>query len=382
MFSPFTISAPSSYRLTSFAKQFVQMHHNVSIVLPSCDRHSNFLLEENTNIGEIRLIRPRIFNFTEMHMNMIQYSLASVLKSFSLNYDVIHVLKPNILNLSGYLTKLLHGTPLIQDIDDIDHLAMLAENHPQWRVSITKHFEEFLPKFANKLVTSSSMLEKKYCYLDYGKDNITWIPNGVDTSEFNFKPDPSLKEQLHLRDKVIVYVGSLNNASQVDLLLKAMKPVSKEKRDTSCLIIGDGTAKKQLQLLTRRLNLEDCVIFLGRIPHIEVTKLLSISDIGFACFRRTDALAGASNLKVFEYMASGLSIIVSPVGDLPYYVDFGKAGMIVEPTLKDITNSLLELLDNDEKRKTLKIEALRNIKKFDWRVLAERLATVYMTAKD
>lgn len=308
---------------------------------------------------------------------MVPYVFSTALKALLLTYDVVHVLKPSPLTCLGYLAKIRNKTPLVQDIDDLDHAVMIAEKHSRIRIWFVKQFERTFPKLADHIVTCSSYLKRIYENFGIEKDKITWISSGVNTSEFDVKPNLSIKENYGLRDKVIVYVGSLNIETQVSLLIRSMKLITREK-DVSCLIIGDGRARPYLENLACKLGLNQHVIFIGRVPHIDVPKFLSISDIGFACFPRIDYIAAASNIKVFEYMASGIPAVVSPVGDLSYYTDFGKAGVIAEYNVKDVSRALLDLLDDDKKRKRLGEHARKYVRNnFDWQVLTERVLSVY-----
>jgi glycosyltransferase involved in cell wall biosynthesis len=308
---------------------------------------------------------------------MAPYVFSTALKALLLTCDIIHIQKPSPLTCPGYLAKIKNKTFLVQDVDDLDHAVMIAEKHLRIRIWTAEKFERFFPKLADHIVTCSSYLKRIYENAGVEKDKITWISNGVNASEFDLKPNLSLKEDYRLKDRVIVYVGSLNIETQVSLLLRSMKSIAKE-RDVSCVIIGDGKARPRLESLTRKLGLNQHVVFVGHVQHVDVPKFLSISDIGYACFPRIDYIEAASNIKVFEYMASGIPPVVSPVGDLPYYVDFGNAGVITEYNVEDVSKALLCLLDDEKKRRKFGEYARRYVKdNFDWQVLTKRLLGIY-----
>ena len=105
----------------------------------------------------------------------------------------------------------------------------------------------------------------------------------------------------------------------------------------------------------------DYVVFTGRVPHEDVSKFLSISDIGFACFPRELHYMAASNLKVFEYMAAGVPPLVSSVGDSPYYVDYGNAGMIVDFDVENVSKTITDLLQDEKKRKRLSEKNVQSV---------------------
>jgi glycosyltransferase involved in cell wall biosynthesis len=156
-----------------------------------------------------------------------------------------------------------------------------------------------------------------------------------------------------------------------------MQLVIAERHDTSCLIVGDGLAKDRLKQLIVKLGLDDFFVFTGRISHDIVPQYLSFADIGIACFPSLDYFNYASNIKVFEYLASGIPTNVSPTGDLPYYVDYGKAGIVADSNVATLSNTLTELLADDSKRKDISRYAKAYVKNFDWSRLANELINVY-----
>lgn len=378
MFSPFSLEAPSTYRLLSFGRELAKRGNNIKIVLPGLDRYSGFMADTYLGQNGVELIRPYQFRTKVLETSLLPFILSSVFRSLILKCDIIHVLKPNPVTFPGYIAKIMNNAPLIQDIDDLDHAVMTVEKHPKMRIWLTEKFESYLPKHADHILTSSSYLKRFYLNLGIGKDRITWIPSGVDCSKFERKSDLPLKGQCNLKSMVIVYVGSLNIGYNVSLLIRSMKLIVKERKDVSCLIIGDGTQRPSLQKLVQKLGLTEYVVFTGRVHHEEISKYLSISDIGFACFPKEQHYMAASNLKVFEYMAAGVPPVVSSVGDLPYYTGYGNAGAIVEFDVESVSKLMIDLLQDEKKRKRLGENARRHVKNnFDWQLLTKKLFHVY-----
>jgi len=379
MFSPFSVKAPSTHRLLSFAKALTAKGHKVTIVLPSFDRYSGFKVDLENSIGGIQLSKPFQLKSTKLTTDMIPYAFSTTLGSLLLDCDVIHVLKTTPIACFGYFAKLSRRTPVVQDIDDLDHLVMVAEKHPRIRTWIVAQCEKILPKLADHIIVSSSSLKGLYFQIGIERNKITQISNGVYVDEFDLEPDLKVKEQYKLKDMVVAYVGSLNNEAQLHPLIFGMREVVKERKDVSCLIMGDGVARQNLQQLVHKLNLEDYAVFTGRVPHAVVPKFLTICDIGFSCFPELDYLRFSSNIKVFEYMASGIPVVVSPEGDLPFYIDYGRAGVITKPDVNGLSKTLIDLLSDEKKRRRLGNHAKKYVRNFDWERLTEKLLEVYET---
>jgi glycosyltransferase involved in cell wall biosynthesis len=125
------------------------------------------------------------------------------------------------------------------------------------------------------------------------------------------------------------------------------------------------------------LEIDESVRFVGKIPHDLMPQFLSVGDIGFACFPDSEYLHYVSNIKVFEYMAAGIPAIVSPTGDLPYYVDYGHAGIISQSDENCLSGELISLLRDNKKRKRLGAYSKQYVTNFDWQVLTQKLIEVY-----
>jgi glycosyltransferase involved in cell wall biosynthesis len=369
----------STHRLVFFAEELVKLGNTVSIVLPTYDRHAKTNFNGNF-INGVHLIRPYQPRLLSIQLSTMFYIVSSFLKQTQIPYDVVHVLKPLPITCAPYILKPLKRVPIIQDMDDLDHNVMMVEKHSDISVKMVQSCETILPKLSNQIVTCSTYLKQIYLNMGINEQKITWIPNGVNTSDFAVSPHIPLKKQYALKDKVIVYLGSLNNQAQVYCLIKAMELIVKERKDVSCMIIGDGTYKVFFEKLTISLDLSKFIKFTGRIPYKQVSSYLSVADIGFACFPPPLTSAGGA-LKIFMYMASGLPVVVNPVGDLPYYIDFGRAGATSLLDQESLALTLLNLIGNDKERRQIGEHARTYVKQnFDWSVLTKRLFSVYKNA--
>ena len=97
----------------------------------------------------------------------------------------------------------------------------------------------------------------------------------------------------------VVYVGGFNKIYNLDVLLKAMRRLP----EFELILIGGGDEEEGLRRLKANLNLTN-VHFLGYVPHEHVPAILSACDVGVT-------LAEVPRqLKIYEYLASGLRVVV------------------------------------------------------------------------
>lgn len=374
LFAQVTSSGDCRFKLF---EELAKKNNDVYVISPSFDRHSEFKLEKFEERNGLKYIRPFQFRTTNLALNMAPYLLDSSLKAISIReFDIVHMLRPSPLNIAGLLAKYFHGKPLVLDYNDLDSLVMEDERHPVWTVNMIKRAERSFPKMADHIVVCSSALKAYIGNLGISEEKVTWIPNGVDSSKFTSKGS-DIKEKLNLKKWVITYLGNLNQKALAEPLIRAMSLIKKGNKEVSCLIIGDGKCKEDLMALARELGLRHDIIFTGRVPTVQ--EYLSITDISVAYFPNRPFLKYSSNVKLFEYMASGTVPVVSDIGDLPYYVDFGKAGVIVDSqNIPKFVETVLSLLDDEARMEKIKDNAQRFVREnYDWSILAKKMQATY-----
>jgi glycosyltransferase involved in cell wall biosynthesis len=143
------------------------------------------------------------------------------------------------------------------------------------------------------------------------------VRNGVDLERF--RPTP-LPDDQPFR---ITAVGSLLPLKRWDRVLRAALEL--KRRGLSCLILvaGIGPLKQSLEQQALELGVSDRVKFLGYADHIP--RLVSQSRF----LIHTSDREGCPNA-ILEAMACGRAVVATDAGDIPYLVEDGKTGFVVQ----------------------------------------------------
>jgi len=155
--------------------------------------------------------------------------------------------------------------------------------------------------------------------------------------------------RLHGNSRVpqIIGVGSLYPDKRWDRLLNVIARLVANRPDLpfSVKIAGrHGSEGDNLERLTRKLNLQHRVSFLGLRQ--DIPELLSQSDI----FVLTSDSEGTPNA-VMEAMAAGLPVVATDCGDVPRLVANGVTGFVVPREMEDLmASALTELLVDPDLR--------------------------------
>lgn len=130
-----------------------------------------------------------------------------------------------------------------------------------------------------------------------------------------FFPRPQLDCRLELdlpADAIIVgYVGTFHASHELESALDAVRRVNDSGVHCLLLMVGDGERRRRVQNVAQSLGVEDLVYFVGWVPHAMVSVYLSAMDIGLAFLARERGFAVEGLLKVKEYLACGIPVLVN-----------------------------------------------------------------------
>lgn len=141
----------------------------------------------------------------------------------------------------------------------------------------------------------------------YGIDSeIRTIPTGVTIPPKNQTIREKLRQQLDISSDEVVLLSLSRVAKEksIDELIKAMPTVLNAHGYTRLVIAGDGPAKEELEQLTKQLGLEECVTFVGEVPHDEVCDYYQMADL-YINASQTET----QGLTFLEALANGLPVI-------------------------------------------------------------------------
>lgn len=247
------------------------------------------------------------------------------LMSHGRGFDVVHCHQALSPALVGVLGKFLHHAPVLVlvvaagaygEAATIRTLPLLGP-----RLALLKKVDRFLT------LTKESAAE--LAGLGLGAVPVTQIPNGVDTAAFApSAPEqrPALRRELGLGEfqRLLVFVGRLDEVKNLPWLLKAWAKVAPGHPGAGLMLVGEGPQSDELQGLVTRLGLESRVVLAG--ARDDVPRVLAAAD-GFVLVSVSEGMPNA----LLEAMAAGLPSLVTAVGAMPDMISHGACGLVVPP---------------------------------------------------
>lgn len=362
-----TVDSNFSARVVSLGKEMVKRNHDVYLIAPSLDKYSNFQKELFKSIAGVKVIRPFQFSTHNNVINFLPYIPHAFLLMWRLKADVIHLYKPTPLTVFGIIGGLRSRTKVVLDLDDLGAKVMAREGGNKILVKIVDWCESISAKLSDGIIVASSYLQQIHQKNTPNKP-LLWIPNGA------------LKVEPYTPGSVahIIFIGSLNNRAVLAPLLEVV-PKVKKLTDHPVIIdvIGGGTAIESLKLMTADLGIKSSVFFHGWIKGDILDKYVHGEDLGYYCVPDEEPYKAASSQKIFDYMSHGIVPVVNEVGDLPYYIDYGKAGYIVDANL---SQTLANALSDKEGRRKRSHNAINNVNQlYLWKRHAELVESFYIS---
>jgi len=350
--------------LFNMLKQFENKHEHIVIYF-----HKGPILEK------IKILGIKTYQ--------VQYNLLTIFRLFFL----IKKIKPNLIhsalwsaNILGRITSKLTKISLICDyhgpITDQGYFRNLVEistiNIPKQFIAVAKSVEKDFHKFISTKKSAITLRNK-----------MVLIQNGIDLNEINdhiIKQLGFKKENLGF-DKDDFIIGSVGRHEEIksyQVLIMAFKIFLdniKTSKAKLCLI-GYGSKTVELKSLTKKLSLENQILFTGQ--RNDAFNFYPTFD----CFALSSKSEGLS-IALLEAMAFGLPLISTHNSSEHDLIIDGKNGFLVKPNNpQKLAETLLKFYLNPNLKSSMKKANLEIANStFNIKLAAKRLETLYQKLK-
>ena len=286
-------------------------------------------------------IRP--YNYTKKNKHSLASVLSAITKIYSLakkfsEYDMMVLIGPDITILpSIHLAKRFN--PNLKLVWDFHGLTpyQLRRGIKQKFLTRIRQVAYFCSMKRSDCIKVDSNYIKKEVEGKIGKRDVMVLYIGINTTIFKNVDIKSLTEKQYLNDKfVMIYVGRLAASKRIDFLIEAMQTLN----EAVLLVVGDGEEKDKLKNLVHSLNLEDRIIFVGRVSDEDLPKYYAAADVFV-----TASLHEGFCVPIIEALASGKPVIVPNITAMPEVA--GDAGLVYEYESMDDFVSKAKMLKND-----------------------------------
>ena len=208
----------------------------------------------------------------------------------------------------------------------------------------------------------------------YGlKQPVAIIPNGINL------PDPDLNFEKTDKKKHLLYLGRLHKKKGVDLLLKALAAINKEKKEMldnwQIDLVGwdhEG-CKAELEKIVEDNHLDDLVVFHGGLFGENKQRMYANAD-GYILPSHGEGLP----MTVLEAWSWKIPVIMTPECHLPEGYS-ANAAIEINDNVESVCNGLKTFLGmSDKERQSMGMRGYNLVREnFTWDVSAKKMIEVY-----
>jgi glycosyltransferase involved in cell wall biosynthesis len=197
------------------------------------------------------------------------------------------------------------------------------------------------------------------------------VPNIVDLSRFSAAPEGlqrSAPQLLVARNLEPIY----DNATA----LRAFVQVRARYPDARLTIAGSGELRGELEQLAQELGVAPHVTFTGRVDTADMPALYRSADV----MLNPSVIDNMPN-SVLEALASGVLVVSTNVGGVPYLVEDGKTALLVPPQDPDaMAQCVLRLVEDRALAARLRAAGKSYVEQYSWSSVRPRLLDAYRNA--
>ncbi|MEZ9902145.1 glycosyltransferase [Vibrio breoganii] len=253
----------------------------------------------------------------------------------------------------------------------------------EWCLDNGNKFKSYWLKYAikpflkNVVWHSTAQQEKDEILKIFPTAKVEIIPNGIEYEKFKINNSYSTNEYVRRflnldidAEKIVVSMARIQKKKGFDILITSFVDVLNKYPTAKLLIAGEDEGELSALLsLVQKLNLAESVFFIGSISGQDKIDFLANADL----FALPSHNENFGNVYV-ESLAAGTPIVAST--NTPWcQVEDANCGKWVPNTIKETSNAMIEMLDRD--RETLRDNAKKLAKTYDWKSIAVQFETLY-----
>jgi glycosyltransferase involved in cell wall biosynthesis len=201
------------------------------------------------------------------------------------------------------------------------------------------------------------------------------IPSAVNPQRFSKDLDFSKIEKMHdlSGKKVVLFVGRLVGHKGIDYLIDSATLTPK---DVRYIIVGSGPYMDKLKKRARAKEVEEKVIFTGKVPFDDIPRYFASCDVFvLPSISRLEAFG----LVILEAMASSKPVIVSNIPGVTEVVAENVQGLHVEPmNAEDLAEKINTLLSDKQMQKRMGEAGRKKVEdEYTWDKVVGQIEEVY-----
>lgn len=374
-------------------KQLARMGNQVDVFTRSQDEHNERVVEVEHGFRVVHVVAgpQRVVSKKELSPYLTEFAkgVEDFCSTESIHYDVWHA----HYFLSGLIAqklRLTHGHvhPLVVNFHTLALMKNLVARGAGELEDVERiEAETSISSEADRIIAPSDS-DKQYLQFlyDVPVEKITIVPPGVDTDLFKPMDKALAKDTIKISHdiKLVLFVGRIEPLKGIDVLMYAMKILSKRNPAMRvCLAIVGGDVSshpdswsetlKSLDTLRRTLRLTASVNFLGQKTQEQLPYYYNAAEVVVM-----PSHYESFGMAALEAMACGVPVITTNVAGISSIIDEKHASLVTSvnnPLL--LAKQIEELLSDVKKHDEIGESVRAQVMDLSWANVAKKLDRVY-----
>ncbi|MBM7585770.1 glycosyltransferase involved in cell wall biosynthesis [Bacillus pakistanensis] len=348
-------------------KSLVKHGYEVILIAPTPE---NITIAREDNINLITINKPN------SEWKRFLKTLTVIKLALNTKADLFHFHDPELIP-AGTLIRLISRKPVIFDVHEHYPNAIMSKRYLKtWLKIPIRWVYEIIEKVCLP-VMSGIVYTTKEIGARYKKYKSVKIEN------YPLKGMFTQTRKDCIAPKKLLYLGGITAIRGIEELIHAMEVVVKNEPETTTLtFVGAFESKAfetKIKNLISELDLENHILFKGKVPYEDIEKYLSTSSIGIIPYLPVPNHLVCLPNKLFEYMASGVAVVASDFDHYGEVVNQSNSGITVDPSNPlSIAHGLLSLMRDPEKVRSFSSNGQYWFnEKYNWEIEEKKLINFY-----
>lgn len=217
---------------------------------------------------------------------------------------------------------------------------------------------------ASAIIVPSGFLEQVFAKRGFATCT---VPNIIDLERF------SAGHATNTTQPHILVARNLEPLYDNATAVQAFALVRQQHPGARMTIAGTGPDRQALETLAQDLGVADGVAFAGRVENTEMPALYQTADIAI-----NPSLVDNMPISILEALASGVPVVSTDVGGVPFLVEDGKTALLVPPgDPTQMAAAVLRILSDISLRAAMTQAGLTHARQFAWQSVREKLFAAY-----
>ena len=357
-----------------------KMHHEVYIVTANLD-NNKFIYDKKNKIIYLPGIKTGIY---ETKLTGIYSKKAmKIIKEW--NLDVIHSQTEFGV---GYFSRIVAkklNLPIVHTYHTLyeDYVHYVTHGHfdnfaKKLAIKITKYYCE---KKCDELIVPTDKIKDLFINKYNIIKQVNVIPTGIDIDKFKITPSmkkniQTIKNKYKIKDTdfIIGSVGRIAPEKSFDKLLYNIKDMIKVNTNIKVLLVGGGPDLDNLKELTKKLNLENYVIFTDKIDYDLVPTYFNIFNV-VVSFSKTET----QGLTIIEGLAASKPTLCIEDDSFRSMIEPNYNGYLFKNDT-EFKDYIFKLMNDQKLYKDMSTNARNSTYKYSKEVFAADILKVYHKA--